>query len=97
MKNFIVVVFVLLASGCNVFGQTDQDLGLHSEGGPWQFFISKQQNDALPRVLLIGDSVMNGFHNSLIQSLDGIAVVDYWLTPKHLKSEHLFSDLKKVV
>ena len=97
MRNFIVVVCILFTSGCNVFGQTDQDLGLHSEGGPWQFFISKQENDALPRVLLIGDSVMNGFHNSLIQSLDGIAIVDYWLTPKHLKSEHLFSDLKKVV
>jgi hypothetical protein len=97
MRNFILVVFVALTTGYNVFGQTDQDLGLHSEGGPWQFFTSKQQNDALPRVLLIGDSVMNGFHNSLIQSLDGIAIVDYWLTPKHLKSEHLFSDLKKVV
>ena len=40
---------------------------------------------------------MNGYHQSLIDSLRGKASVDYWLTPDHLKSEHLFSDLAKVV
>ncbi len=80
-----------------MFSQTDKDLGLHSEGGPWNFFPAKEQNDSLKKVLLIGDSVMNGFHQSVIDSLKKVANVDYWLTPKHLKSEHLFTDLGKVV
>ena len=58
----------------NLISQTDETLGLHSEGGPWQFYPSLQENDSLPRVLLIGDSVMNGFHSSLIQSLNGLFV-----------------------
>jgi len=99
MKNLpyliLLTVFTLLCGLAN--GQTDQELGLHSEGGPWAFHPCKEKNDNLANVLLIGNSVMNGFHQSVIDSLKKIANVDYWLTPKHLKSEHLFSDLAKVV
>lgn len=91
----ILAVFTSLCSLVN--GQTDQELGLHSEGGPWAFHSCKEKNDNLANVLLIGNSVMNGFHQSVIDSLKKIANVDYWLTPMHLKSEHLFSDLAKVV
>jgi alpha-L-fucosidase 2 len=97
IRNSIVILCILFTTNFNLFSQADKELGLHSEGGPWKFYSSSQQNESLPRVLLIGDSVMNGFHSSLIQSLEGIAIVDYWLTPKHLKSEHLLTDLQKVV
>ena len=76
---------------------TDEQLGLHSEGGPWQFYPAKDQQADRQKVLLIGNSVMNGFKNHVIDSLKGIADVDYWLTPKHLNSEFLFADLKQVV
>lgn len=94
-KLILLLTSVLLFGVVN--GQTDEELGLHSEGGPWKFFPAKEKNDTLDNVLLIGDSVMNGFHQTVMDSLKGFANVDYWLTPKHLKSEHLFSDLKKVV
>jgi len=92
-----IIVSVLLIMSINLFGQTDPELGLHSEGGPWQFYPAKHVDDSLPHILLIGDSVMNGFHSLVIDSLNGCANVDYWLTPKHLKSEHLLADLAKVV
>lgn len=99
MKNIryliFVAVFILLSS--SALSQTDKDLGLHSEGGPWNFFPAEERDESFHDVLLIGDSVMNGFHKSVIDSLKTIANVDYWLTPKHLKSEHLFSDLAKVL
>ena len=76
---------------------TDEKLGLHSEGGPWQFFPASNYQENLPNVLMIGNSVMNGYYHFVIDSLRGKANVDYWLTPKHLKSEHLFTDLAKVV
>ena len=95
MQNILflsfLTVFTLLFAGANA--QTDKELGLHSEGGPWKFYPAKEKSDSLKNALLIGDSVMNGFHQSVIDSLNKIANVDYWLTPKHLNSEHLFSDL----
>lgn len=99
MKNLCYLM--LLAVFTFQFGltdaQTDQELGLHSEGGPWKFYPAPEKNDSLKNVLLIGDSVMNGFRQFVIDSLKKTVNVDYWLTPKHLNSEHLFSDLQKVV
>lgn len=99
MKNLpyliLLTIFTFQFSLANA--QKDQELGLHSEGGPWKFYPTKVKNDSLKNALLIGDSVMNGFHQSVIDSLKNIANVDYWLTPKHLNSEHLFSDLRKVI
>ena len=46
---------------------------------------------------MIGNSVMNGYHHFVIDSLMGKANVDYWLTPKHLNSEFLFEDLATIV
>ena len=91
----ILTVFTLQLGLANA--QTDEQLGLHSEGGPWKFYPAKEKNDSLKNVLLIGDSVMNGFRHFVIDSLKNTANVDCWLTPKHLNSEHLFTDLQKVV
>ena len=97
MRYLIISIFLFLLLSGNVFSQTDEAIGLHSEGGPWQFFPASNYQEDLPDVLLIGNSVMNGYHHFVIGSLKGKANVDYWLTPKHLKSEHLFTDLAKVV
>ncbi|MBI9064318.1 MAG: SGNH/GDSL hydrolase family protein [Marinilabiliaceae bacterium] len=97
MRYLFVSIFLLLISAGSLFSQADKELGLHSEGGPWKFYPATEVNDTLPKVLLIGDSVMNGYHQSVIDSLKGSVNVDYWLTPVHLKSEHLFTDLAKVV
>ncbi|MFT7233800.1 MAG: alpha-L-fucosidase 2 [Cyclobacteriaceae bacterium] len=96
MRYLLIPICLILCSG-NLFSQSDADHGLHSEGGAWQFFPLKERNDTIPNVLLIGDSVMNGYHQSVIDSLKEVANVDYWLTGMHLKREHLFTDLVKVV
>ncbi|MGQ7868145.1 DUF5703 domain-containing protein [Sunxiuqinia sp. sy24] len=97
MRYLLLSICFVIITTSSLFSQTDEQLGLHSEGGPWKFYPAKEKNDSLKNVLLIGDSVMNGFHQSVIDSLKKLANVDYWLTPMHLKSEHLFSDLAKVV
>lgn len=96
-RTFFITTFFLLISVFSLFGQTDDELGLHSEGGPWQFFPTSNYQENLPNMLMIGNSVMNGYHHFVIDSLKDKANVDYWLTPKHLKSDHLFTDLSKVV
>lgn len=90
--GIVFYVFAVLFS----FGQTDEELGLHSEGGPWNFYPTKAYNPQLPNVLLIGNSVMNGYKNRVITGLKNTANVDYWLTPKHLKSAYLFEDLARI-
>ena len=97
MRFLLLSIFILFLTVTNLYCQTDEQLGLHSEGGPWKFYPVPEANDSLKKVLLIGDSVMNGYHQSVTDSLKGKANVDYWLTPFHLKSEHLFADLAKVV
>jgi alpha-L-fucosidase 2 len=74
-----------------------KDPRLHSDGGPWKFYRASSENASLPRVLLIGDSIMNGYRGSVYGLLKGKANVDVWLTPRHLKSEHLHADLQKVL
>jgi len=93
---FLAFSFLMLLVGKS-YCQTDEQLGLHSEGGPWKFYPVPLVNDSLAKVLLIGDSVMNGYHQFVSDSLNRKANVDYWLTPFHLKSEYLFTDLAKVV
>ena len=75
---------------------TDKRLGLHSDGGPWRFYPSKEVDGKLPNVLLIGDSIMNGYRSHVLNGLKGKANIDCWLTPIHLKSKGLHEDLKKV-
>ena len=95
--RYLVLVTMFTLQFSLAHSQTNQQLGLHSEGGPWKFYPAKEKHDCLKKVLLIGNSVMNGYHQYVIDSLEGIADIDYWLTPKHLNSEYLFSDLKRIV
>ena len=76
---------------------SDKDLGLHSDGGSWKFYADKSKKDDLPKVLLIGDSIMNGYRGRVIASLKGKANVDCWLTPLHLASKALHHDLMRVL
>ncbi len=79
-----------------VANSTDKDLGLHSDGRIWKFYSARDRNKQLPEVLLIGDSIMNGYREQVIRGLKGKANVDCWLTPMHLNSRNLHQDLKKV-
>ncbi len=96
VSKFVILASFLFLIG-DVIGQSDRQLGLHSEGGPWNFYPDQTYISTLPNVLLIGNSVMNGYKNVVIADISQSANVDYWLTPKHLNSEHLFEDLAKIV
>ena len=89
-----VCVIALLCMTANAYGL---DLGLHSNSGPWQFYPKKNRVEKLPRVLLIGDSIMNGYRGSVIAALKGKAEVDCWLTPLHLNSKDLHHDLCRIL
>ncbi len=50
----------------------------------------------LPRVLLIGDSILNGYHRKAAELLRGKLSLDVWVTPKHIGSGGLPADMKAI-
>ena len=78
-------------------GSRDNALGLHSDGGGWGFRAAAKPDPSLPRVLLVGDSVMNSYGADVRRLLAGRANVDAWATGMHLAHEYLLPDLAKVL
>jgi peptidoglycan/xylan/chitin deacetylase (PgdA/CDA1 family) len=61
----------------------------------WGYLENKgkiQQNRPF-KVLIVGDSILGGYHNYVISSLRGVAVTDCWITPIHLNSIGIFNQM----
>lgn len=67
---------------------TEKDKNLHSDGSPWGLKLGDDSDPNLPRVLLIGDSILNGYRRQVSESLTEEAIVDAWVNP-HFQSEKL--------
>jgi hypothetical protein len=64
----------------------EKDKRLHSDGSSWGYKHVEDNGSGLPRVLLIGDSILNGYRGHVASRLKGEAIVDVWLTP-HFQSD----------
>lgn len=104
-------MFLLLAAALAVCGQTEaadpppagaatpareSDARLHADGKGWRLDQAKITDPARPRVLLIGDSILNGYLKQASALLHGQAYVDAWVNPYH-QSEHLNKLLAEVL
>ncbi len=77
-------------------GETDSRL--HADGPQgWGVREAKVKNPNLPRVLLIGDSILNGYLPTVVHELDGKANVDAWVNPYHQASEGLHEKLAGIL
>ncbi|MFK5923912.1 MAG: SGNH/GDSL hydrolase family protein [Verrucomicrobiota bacterium] len=92
--RFIITVLMVI---CVVASANDVKLGLHSNGKPWGIYKSDEKDKKLPRVLLIGDSIVNVYRTPVGKALEGKAAVDAWVTGMHLNSKTLHADLKTVL
>lgn len=70
--------------------------GMPANGGTWGYRPVANPDPALPWVLLIGDSVTNGYGGRVVKQLDGKANVDLWITPAWLGPE-LFQSAPTIV
>ncbi|MEI7729138.1 MAG: hypothetical protein WCO56_06185 [Verrucomicrobiota bacterium] len=68
-----------IAAGINT--PVEKDPRVQSDGKPWGINKATISDPTRPRVLLIGDSILNGYANTGIKRLAGKAYVDYWVTP----------------
>lgn len=59
----------------------ESDPRLHPNGPGWRLEKADATDPSLPRVLLIGDSILQGYMGGVIGALKGKAYVDVWVTP----------------
>ena len=64
-----------------VAAQTETDKRLPPKGGSWGLRGAVVKDARLPNVLMIGDSILNGYLESVRKALDGEANIDAWVTP----------------
>lgn len=74
----------------------ETDARLYADGKGWRLDRARVTDPKRPRVLLIGDSILNGYSKSVIAQLEGKAYVDAWVNPYH-QSERVNQLLAEVL
>ncbi len=74
----------------------ETDSRLHADGKGWRLDKAKITDPDRPRVLLIGDSILNGYLKPVMTKLEGKAYVDAWVNPYN-QSDHLNKLLAEVL
>ncbi|MEI6567934.1 MAG: SGNH/GDSL hydrolase family protein [Verrucomicrobiota bacterium] len=99
--NKLLILLACCSLGMHTpsMAMADNALGLVTSGGPggWGFFPDQKRDPALRRVLLIGDSIVNGYRGVVARELEGKASIDVWLTPAMESDPALPEDLRKVL
>ena len=83
------------------FSQTtpgqETDPRLHADGPGWRLQKAAITDPALPRVLLMGDSILNGYLPGVAKALQGKAFVDAWVTPTSQGDKSLPRQIEEVL
>jgi hypothetical protein len=74
----------------------EPDARLQADGKGWRLDRAKVTDSTRPRVLLIGDSILNGYGKHVMAALAGKAHVDAWVNP-YCQSGHLNKLLAEVL
>jgi len=80
----------------NLPAATEPDARLQADGKGWRLDRAKITDPTRPRVLLIGDSILNGYRKHVMSALAGKAHVDAWVNP-YCQSEYLNKLLAEVL
>jgi len=87
LQHVLCIATILLAALTLSVTAQESDKRLHADGKGWGLDKAKITDTRLPCVLLIGDSILNGYRSPVIASLAGKAYVDVWVNP-YCQSEH---------
>jgi hypothetical protein len=98
-----LAVLIVLVYGLAVGAETgkgnvakESDSRMQADGKGWRVDKAKIADTARPRVLLIGDSILNGYLKQATAALEGKAYIDAWVNP-YCQSEHLNKLLAEVL
>jgi hypothetical protein len=104
MKATILAAALLLATAASLHAADrkpfssakETDARLHADGKGWGLDKAKVVDPARPRVILMGDSILSGYHKHVLKALEGRAYVDVWIHP-YCQSDHLNRILAEVL
>lgn len=77
--------------------QTETDKRLPPKGGTWGVREAVVKDASLPRILLIGDSIANGYLEPVRKALEGKANIDAWITPTSQGDKRLPSIVEEIL
>ena len=96
MRLLAALLLVAGASAADKPAPVETDKRLHADGKGWRVEKAVIKDAKLPRVLLIGDSILNGYQGQATRLLAGKANVDLWVNPYN-QSEHVNKLLGEVL
>jgi hypothetical protein len=97
--TFLAILFVsplFVVAQPKVSEALESDTRLHADGKGWRLDKAKITDPARLRVLLVGDSILNGYLKSVTKQLEGQVYVDAWVNPYN-QSEHVNKLLAEVL
>ena len=105
IRDRFVAICVLLAlcvmspsaRGAKSDAPKEADKRLHADGKGWRLSKADVKDPARPRVLLMGDSILNGYLKEVTAELDGKAYVDAWVNPYCQNSYRLHEMIAEVM
>jgi hypothetical protein len=96
-RSLLLALFCLSASAIAAEPTTPSKAVATSKVGGWGVRQVLVTDPALPHVLLIGDSILGGYHSKAAELLRGKVNLDVWITPKHIGVKDLPTDLKGIL
>lgn len=85
-----------IARSQSILQPVEKDKRIQANGKAWRLEKATITDPYRPRVLLIGDSILNGYLSKTIKELDGKAYVDAWVNP-YCQSENFNKLLDEVL
>lgn len=96
MRPLLCLLLTLTALAADQSAPLETDKRVQSDGKGWRIEKAVIKDPKLPRVLLIGDSILNGYQGRATKLLAGKANVDLWVNPYN-QSEHVNKLLVEVL
>jgi hypothetical protein len=98
-QTLLLILFcVSCVSASAIAGEppTHPKKAVASKAGGWGVRQVLVADPALPHVLLIGDSILSGYHGKAAELLRGKVNLDVWITPKHIGVKNLPTDMQGI-
>ena len=96
MRSVLLTLLAFTAVAADRPAPVETDKRVQSDGKGWRIEKAVIKDARLPRVLLIGDSILNGYQAKATRLLAGKANVDLWVNPYN-QSAHVNKLLGEVL
>jgi len=92
----LLALFCISASAIAAEPTADPKDAAKSKSSGWGVRQVLVADPALPHVMLIGDSILGGYHGKAAELLRGKVNLDVWITPKHIGVKDLPANMQGI-